>query len=1771
MIAMKRLKRGFAASLALATVFTGVGMSAPADSGVVAAASASNTGSVTLSHRIITPEARTANRLLTNATVRITAFPRITEPSASSAAEIRLPQGLYLDAIPAHCGPESTLNNVDEPNRNTPVTRDSWKSLEAQTLVCDLGETGRGYANQNVWVDVRVRPELPPNHVFTVEAAVIAEDAELATASYDEMPSVYSKAEIAMGPHIGIQTNSSWPTTAYANQWPRQTARPELHSHPETETAAYWRANHAFVLTTPSQFGNQPLDWSKSEISFDMKPSEVYWPGVTNTKPWRDRQAAHGDAYQYYMPHLFISTTRPTAFSTVDGRNPLEAFRGGSSDLAFEQDISGQKATIKASHIDTSAWTVPIRGGAGDNNPLPHKAGNYNGPAYEMLYSRHVMVYTPNQAVTDLMRYSPQANRLPVTLDEPNYKFVGLHETNRPWINQSSWSRTGLGRADGHIEARHHISAPWRSSPLNTPGVVFSPGFPSYWEGLPGQESLGDGKGQVQYGETFMFSSSNRIAAPLDGASAQFQCLTWSNTLSLKDPGNEFHPAQGSPHHAQRYPSTGPVYISGQSGPKDFKDIKFQVQYSNGRPSPGDELDCANDTRDPVTGEVARWYSSPQAVPGNDPAKMSEGVYTHARSVRFVLATDVPTRWDLQVQVPLTPRSPATSRGGVEAWAYNSRSSINYNTLTFDSLSDIALTRFFHEPDFRSTATYERVAVSGRAEMVTMGTPLSMVEMDVQSPVRGGELGRVTVKPFSKQTAGPLNVRVNFDDSMSYYRTVDGPQPHTVNANSLIYRFDNPSQAEEIVIDMLTTPQLLGATGQISATSRVPGETSRRNNNASASMAIQSSTPTGASLMANQDNVDAHPFREPSQTNTWSMRFENAAPYHQAEVTAYVLMPRQGLADNIFERDDADIVMGQPLTNNEWLVRSSNQAFSRTASPAQLAAATYDRFPDDRTPIETVRLTRTIAPGAFGTFELPLLTQMTSDGDKITPHMIYTVTLVADGRDALTFNGATRAGQANLSTNVQGGTITGTAWVDGSVADHDGVMQSAGRQGVPNLPVTVTGTSDTGLAVDRSTTTASDGSWTVPSVPGGTYEVEFADEEWMEDSDFTTFTRLGDDSVVGYDGDWTEEFDGANHSNTAMVTVPPSGTADRTVTANAGLIGDSGITVERDTSHDYGYRGQDYVTSFTVTNDSDTFVDDVEVFDHLAPENIVGRSAAEVTSGPGAVANVGGGTTYTVDRLDAGESAEIRVTHNVSEDTAEGDTLETTTTAEGFFYGYDAEVNEPADHTGEIAVPVISSDMSWTDSGSWLPSISDPLTGWQTGTDAASDAVLIEAHEGERIADDEAADMFGPGESLESTYTITNESEVVAISVRDLLASMTGAELDEDASFEDRILEPGESVELDADFVSSMAQIEVDQDEAEADLDMTAIAPRYEGNFTDEVRNLDDEITNAFDWSAWDVPFHRYSDLVLQGSARDASGDGVIEADEEGQFNYTWVNKGNLTLTDVRFLDEATGDQPRFEGGYDGVLSPGEQVRGQTTMSINASLFNSDGIFSNLARSQASAPLSSDEDPEARTTTTLSQRSESGLDLSIELVDGNDDGSVSLGEEFSYEMLLRNNSGERFTDVDMDGPVEVTSGDVTYSLDVTFPDSFDGTMRPGDSVGPLSATVTATETASAAGYVDLEAGLLMAQARAEGVDSSGDTYTSNWASDTASVFAEPLTVAAGDGAGANAEQAGVSSTLYWVLGSIAALMILALLFLLTPARRVFVSTKSTEDKELASV
>ncbi|WP_181420418.1 SdrD B-like domain-containing protein [Curtobacterium sp. MCBD17_023] len=211
----------------------------------------------------------------------------------------------------------------------------------------------------------------------------------------------------------------------------------------------------------------------------------------------------------------------------------------------------------------------------------------------------------------------------------------------------------------------------------------------------------------------------------------------------------------------------------------------------------------------------------------------------------------------------------------------------------------------------------------------------------------------------------------------------------------------------------------------------------------------------------------------------------------------------------------------QPGGSTTWC---SEQEFGADGCPASLRDVT------------AIRITRTaqVAVGASVTHRLALATEGEQDGDTYV------------NRFGLSVAGIRLPVQSNRATiRVVAGAIGDRVWSD---RDGDG-LQGADEPGVEAVDVRLTGTDDSGEAVQRRTTSDADGGYRFDGLRPGAYVVTF------DAPDDRSFTRqhVGDDDAV--DSDAGE--DGSTETITLRRVTTPEGAldgVDRTTSVDAGVL-----------------------------------------------------------------------------------------------------------------------------------------------------------------------------------------------------------------------------------------------------------------------------------------------------------------------------------------------------------------------------------------------------------------------------------------------------------------------------------------------------------------------------------------------------------------------------------------------------------------------------------------
>lgn len=530
-------------------------------------------------------------------------------PSTNTTFTVDLPQGTYLDALPATCGSGSSITPPTIPAPPVPLTATSWQSLPSQQLVCNVGEVQPG-----------------STLAYPVSAKVLGwvpDGTQLDPAS----PTVTNDEIVKPVP----STNQVQATVSAAPQWDLS----KNNTSPQENTGFYYQSRvpcsydssksclHQFypiLLSAPvGGKGTTPL---LSPIRFvdDVSPASL----------WGAAGATITDLAKYGARLVSCTTNigyNQTPGGSIGGPTPsgpgteVNSVRDSGTNTCSQPGGPGTPINVTITDADTSLFTFPTERINPPGQTIPGDA------AYAI--SSTIGIEIPADTIKDYGTPSGDVTTLSTRNVFRDLDVSGLDGTQQPPSEDPTWNNyrenqteiTAVGAFTKHFTGVPGVAA-------NTPEREYNPDM-SVFEGPPGGFQMHSG--QIPAAPTQEVISMLWLAGggPGDPTISTVACDTWDPTLLQLVGGNV--PPSTTDHAASRYTAMWgsggePAWLSGVAydgmTPRSPV-LPTRVQYSNGGGSAATS-EC----------ESVTWYDDPAMVPGNDPVLEGQQIYTGVSRVR---------------------------------------------------------------------------------------------------------------------------------------------------------------------------------------------------------------------------------------------------------------------------------------------------------------------------------------------------------------------------------------------------------------------------------------------------------------------------------------------------------------------------------------------------------------------------------------------------------------------------------------------------------------------------------------------------------------------------------------------------------------------------------------------------------------------------------------------------------------------------------------------------------------------------------------------------------------------------------------------------------------------------------------------------------------------------------------------------------------------------------------------------------------------------------
>lgn len=305
------------------------------------------------------------------------------------------------------------------------------------------------------------------------------------------------------------------------------------------------------------------------------------------------------------------------------------------------------------------------------------------------------------------------------------------------------------------------------------------------------------------------------------------------------------------------------------------------------------------------------------------------------------------------------------------------------------------------------------------------------------------------------------------------------------------------------------------------------------------------------------------------------------------------------------------------------------------------------------------------------------------------------------------------------------------------------------------------------------------------------------------------------------------------------------------------------------------------------------------------------------------------------------------------------------------------------------------------------------------------------------------------GDPVTYEFTVTNDGNVTLTEVflSDELEGLSDITYGDWPHEDAGVLAPGDSVSATATYDLTQSDVDTGQ----VDNTVTAEGTAPSGDFVDDV---DDHTVTVN---------HNPVLSLIKFGALEEDAEGV--AGDTVNYDFTIINNGNVTLTDVALADELEGLSEITFGEWPadaGVLAPSESVTASATYELTQADVDA-GQVDNTALATGTSPA--DDQVSAEDDATVSV--EPGPGISLGKTGGLAEGATGqAGDVVEYTFLIGNTGNVTLSDIgltdELDGLSEITFGEWPAE---------EGALAPGETV-TASATYELTQSDVDAGQVD---------------------------------------------------------------------------------------------------
>lgn len=1048
-----------------------------------------------------------------------------------------LPQGEELVSLPPFCLDGSGVTPAQLPPPVVPVTATSWQDLPSQTVSCVVDGQDAGTSLDYRFVS-KVRPEVPQGTALApVTAAAASEQVTTPATSAPVSHRVSAAATFDVSKRRDSENEASGPFYQYYAACSFDTARP--------------CAVLDFPLTLQGPAGGKGLSplLSPVTVTEDLRPDSFFGAGTTSSAAWT---AAGAGALEKYAPRLTVCANGPLnvwpgiPYSAGGSATQTDSVRS-SGTITCPQPTLGTEVDITFTDADTTGYTVPTRAAGG--GALPADLG--------IVLSTGVRVELPLDAVRDLGTPTDGTWALSWRNTYSDLQAQAIDGTPNQGEDPSNNSRSGGTKIEtgfGFTKGFSGVSG----APGNTPtGPTGYTGWE--FEGPPGSGVWHDGNTVVLPGQTVLSNVKvEQQLPPQTGTEFSYSnlaCDVWDDTTLAMPVTFDY---AGTTVTRVQLPSAGsPAWVSSwyqdgwRTSAADLPNLRIEYGYTS-TPGSGADSSCDSGT----------WASTPGGVPG---AQQVDGTWRGVNRVRFSFSSQAGAtepQFDVNFSIALRVLATAGPNGTLlPNWASIKRvpgvtdlagvvaDPAATSTSTYDPTDNSGgfgdrlilgqaaarIKKLVANPttgEFTDTAVPQytagsqvryRLNPSLTADVAASGTVQDVVVEDClppyQSFVSSVRESGAAISPAVVQQGAPAGSDLVCGPQETYLRWDLGPNPVGEVIDPIVYAVEISGTVRNAVY---TNTTLVTSPGD-------PSPVAARQDTAQ----IQVVVPTGIKIAKTVDKnvveVNGVGLTNP-RSFVWSIDFANIdSPTEVSDVDVIDVLPADGLGGSAFQ---GDLVLdGVSVTAGDGIrvlyTAAPPGSLSVDPGDASNAAGGATVWCDAATGGAVVSGSGGAADCPAGLAEVTGLRLLRAGAFEPTDLMTVAVAMTPSGNaegdvyansTAGRVTGVTQpVGPAVRTVGVVASSIGDRVWLD---LDGDG-LQDDDEPGVPDVPVTLTGTDVDGNAVERSTVTGADGGYLFADLASGTYVVTF-DPEWVRAQHYAfTLRQQGADPALDSDADVT--------------------------------------------------------------------------------------------------------------------------------------------------------------------------------------------------------------------------------------------------------------------------------------------------------------------------------------------------------------------------------------------------------------------------------------------------------------------------------------------------------------------------------------------------------------------------------------------------------------------------------------------------------------------------